>query len=504
MSHVPMGRKPHAAHKLTVTKQRVKALKTKKTRHARYILTSAQNNTNVHPAVWDSILKLADHYGAQIFVSTILYANRSHWQQNLDKSVAGKRAEKGERGKAELWFDPAVVPYLNNDRVEIAKGLVWCGELNIIPTAARPLSGLEVYTGRASMIVPHTHVAMQSIATVGGAAKLNFTTGTVTQRNYIQRKEGFKAEFHHCYGGLLVEVDDEGHWWVRQLTADSDGTIYDLDVKVSGGKVTTGNRVEAITFGDVHVANIDRDVAKATWGKGGMVDKLRPKYQILHDVLDFYSRSHHTLKDPYKAFKRHMEGAADVAKEVADCGNFIAQVANKSEHVVVVDSNHDRHLDRWLRENDGRFDPLNAAFWSWLNHEVVNHIKTTKSEPHLLPFAFDKLNLATAENITFLDTDTSFVICPDQAGGIECALHGDQGANGARGGIRQFAKMGRRSNIGHSHSAGIDGGAWQTGTKSKLKLEYNHGLSSWSHSDIVTYPNGKRAVITFFNNKWRA
>jgi hypothetical protein len=122
----------------------------------------------------------------------------------------------------------------------------------------------------------------------------------------------------------------------------------------------------------------------------------------------------------------------------------------------------------------------------------------------LLPFAFDKLNLATAENITFLDTDTSFVICPDQAGGIECALHGDQGANGARGGIRQFAKMGRRSNIGHSHSAGIDGGAWQTGTKSKLKLEYNHGLSSWSHSDIVTYPNGKRAVITFFNNKWRA
>jgi hypothetical protein len=256
--------------------------------------------------------------GREIFVSTFLYANRSHRQQNLDKSVSRQAGRAGERGKAELWFDPAVVPYHQQRPRRDRQGPVWCGELNILPTAARPLSGLEVYTGRASMIVPHTHLAMQSIATIGGAAKLNYTTGTVTQRNYIQRKEGFKAEFHHCYGGLLVEVDDEGHWWVRQLNADSDGTIYDLDVKVSGGKVTTGNRVEAITFGDVHVANIDDDVAKATWGKGGMVDKLRPKYQILHDVLDFYSRSHHTLKDPYKAFKRHMEGAADVAKEVAD------------------------------------------------------------------------------------------------------------------------------------------------------------------------------------------
>lgn len=509
MSHIPMGRKPHSLLKQTVAKQRVKALKTKRARHACYILTSAQNNTQVHPQVWDSITKLAEHYGAQIFVSTILYANRSHWHQNLDKKVAGKRAEKGERGKAELWFDPAIVPHINNDRVEIAKGLVWCGELNIIPTAARPLSGLESYTGRKSMIVPHTHVAMSSIATLGGAAKLNFTTGTVTQRNYIQRKEGFKAEFHHCYGGLIVEVDDEGHWWVRQLNADSDGTIQDLDVKVENGKVTTGNSVEAITFGDVHVANIDRDVAKATWGKGGMVDTLRPKYQVIHDVLDFYSRSHHTIKNPYKLYKRHVEGAADVLKEVADVGNFLGSITKLAKlgwlgEVVVVNSNHDRHLDRWLAENDGRFDPLNAKFWSFLNHHVVDYIAEHKREPDLLPFALDKMDKLPSSNITFLDTDTSFVICPDKSGGIECALHGDQGANGARGGIRQFAKMGRRSNVGHSHSAGIDGGCYQSGTKSKLKLEYNHGLSSWTHSDILTYPNGKRAIVTFFNNKWRA
>lgn len=503
MSHVPMGRKSHAHLKQTVAKPRVKALKTKKTRHACYILTCAQNNTEVHPQVWDSITKLAKHYGAQIFVSTILYANRSHWHQNLDKKAAGKRAEKGERGKAELWFDPAVVPYINNDRVEIAKGLVWCGELNIIPTAARPLSGLEVYTGRASMVVPHTHVAMQSIATLGGAAKLNYTTGTVTLRNYIQRKEGFKAEFHHCYGGLVVEVDDEGHWWARQLTADSDGTIQDLDVKVQKGKVTTGNRVEGITFGDLHDDEIDEAVAEATWGRGGMVDVLRPKYQFAHDSLSFARRSHHTAKDPYKRIARFVTGKECVEQELRNLNRRFRGIQRPFSETIAVDSNHDRHLRRWLQDNDGRLDPVNAKFWSQLNHALVAYISEHGKEPaNLLEFAFQTLKLNPP--VRFLDTDTSFVICPDFGGGIECALHGDQGANGARGGIRQFAKMGRRSNVGHSHSAGIDGGCFQSGTKSKLRLEYNHGLSSWSHSDIVTYPNGKRAIVTFYAGKWRA
>jgi hypothetical protein len=109
-------------------------------------------------------------------------------------------------------------------------------------------------------------------------------------------------------------------------------------------------------------------------------------------------------------------------------------------------------------------------------------------------------------NVLFLDTDTSFVICPDEGGGIECALHFDQGANGSRGSLRQFSKMGRRSNGGHSHSAGIDGGAMQAGTKSKLMLGYNHGLSSWSHTDIITHESSKRQLVTFYgpDAKWRA
>jgi hypothetical protein len=107
-------------------------------------------------------------------------------------------------------------------------------------------------------------------------------------------------------------------------------------------------------------------------------------------------------------------------------------------------------------------------------------------------------------NVYFLPLDHSFVICPAHGGGIECGLHGDLGPNGARGNVGWFAKMGRRSNLGHSHVAGIRGGAYQAGTKSKLRLEYNHGPSAWTHSDIITHENGKRQIVTFFNGKWRA
>jgi hypothetical protein len=37
-----------------------------------------------------------------------------------------------------------------------------------------------------------------------------------------------------------------------------------------------------------------------------------------------------------------------------------------------------------------------------------------------------------------------------------------------------------------------------------MDLGYNVGLSAWSHSDIITYANGKRAIVTFFRGKWRA
>lgn len=495
---IPPGRKP--ANEIKKTIQRVKALKTVNLvrKGARYIISCVQNNTDVHVKTLENIQALAKHYDAKIMVSTFLYNKNAFGNWRLDK----KRLLDGDKLPDDVWFDARVVPYIENRRVKLAPGLVFAGELNISPTAARPLSGLEVYTGRASMIAPHTQIAMQPIATVGGkGTKFNYTTGTLTLRNYIQRKEGFKAEFHHCYGGLLVEVDEKGHWWVRQLNADSDGTIYDWDLRVKDGVITTGHRLAAITFGDIHVDVIDEEVADATWGEGGVVDQTKPREQHVHDVIDFYRRGHHNIKNFLKMFKRFVEKKESIEEECEKVVEFLEWIKRPDCETYVIASNHHEHLERWLVEQNGLKDPVNAEFWTDLVQAALAYIRKHGKEPILLEEAIRLVGGAPA---TFLDRNTSHVICRDSGGGIECSQHGDKGANGAKGTLAGFAKLGRRSNTDHDHSGGIVGGAYRAGTKSKLSLEYNSGLSSWNHSDIFTYENGKRAIITFYAGKARA
>ncbi|KKK55344.1 hypothetical protein LCGC14_3075480, partial [marine sediment metagenome] len=187
----------------------------------RYILTCAQNNTHLNEPVWRNLLALARHYDAAVMVSRFVYDKRTHSNMDKDKFAPG-RADPSE-----VSWAPEIVPYLCDERVELAPSLVFCGEMNILPTAVRPLSGIEAYTGRKSGIFPHVKVAMESVPSGKyEGTKINYTTGTVTQRNYIQRKAGLKADFHHVYGGLLVEVDGDGNWFARQLNADGEGTIY--------------------------------------------------------------------------------------------------------------------------------------------------------------------------------------------------------------------------------------------------------------------------------------
>ena len=83
-------------------------------------------------------------------------------------------------------------------------------------------------------------------------------------------------------------------------------------------------------------------------------------------------------------------------------------------------------------------------------------------------------------------------------------MHGYLGPNGTPGGAAAFAKMGRKANVGHTHKAGIHDGVYTAGTSSYVNLSYNRGPSSRSQSHILTYKNGKRAMVTMWNGKWRA
>jgi hypothetical protein len=462
----------------------------------RYILTGAQNNTHIHADLWANLLALADYYRAEIIVSRFTYNKGAYVRQG---GVAKPGADAPADG---IWYAPEIIPYVRDERVELAPGLIWCGEVQILPTAARPLSGFETYTGTASGIFPHPKIAMESIPTAKHeSTKFNYTTGCVTLRNYIKAKAGLKAEHHHSYGALLVEVDPQGRWWVRQLSATSDGTIFDLDVRVDAGRVSDEHRVEAIVWGDIHEIRLDPEVREGAWGDGGMIDCLRPRYQVFHDLLDFRARNHHERGNPHKAFERFVMDEESVVAELESARTFLEQSRRPWCSGLIVNSNHDDALERFVREVDGRQDPINAEFWLAATQALYDAIRRRDTNFMLLEWAMRRLGPVVER---FLRTDESFVLCPDRSGGIEVGMHGHLGPNGARGSPRAFAKMGRKAVTAHTHSAGVIDGVYVAGTSSQADLGYNTGPSAWSHSHVVVYETGKRAIVTMHGGQWRA
>jgi hypothetical protein len=385
--------------------------------------------------------------------------------------------------------------------------------MNTLPTATNPLEGFEAYTRAKWGIFPHPRVQLKSIATMFKAApKIIMTTGAVTLRNYVQRKAGIKAEFHHVVAAVLVEVDDDGDFFCRHLIAEKDGSFHDLNTRVSKGKITHDHRVEAITWGDLHTERLDPNTAEGAWGLDtrslkninradvntkSMLDELEPKYQFFHDVLDFRRRNHHNLKDPHFLFEMWVRGTECVETEIMRVGEFLAATRRDWCKSLVVDSNHDRALKRWLREADYKKDPVNARFFLSCQAALYKAIEAGDENFMIAEWAVKEYS--SLGGVTFLHNTDSFVLC-----GIEQALLGDLGAHGARGAVNQFARMGPKANIGHHHGAEIYEGIYQAGHSCKRDMVFNRGgLSSWNPSHIVTYPNGKRAIVTMQGKKWR-
>lgn len=462
----------------------------------RYILTAAQNNTYVHEAVWRNIQALAVHYGAEIIVGTFSY------NQNNFGPLAVKRGKKNPY-EHELWYDHNVESYITDARIQLGKGLVWCGEQNIMPTSPDPLSGLETYSGRQSAIFPHAKIALRSVASIqGSGSKLNYTTGTVTKRNYIQKRAGLIAEFHHTYGGLLVEVDSNGVWKVRQLDAEDDtGTIYDLTLKVENGVVTDGHRVEAIVWGDIHATIIDPTVlALSATAENNMLDVLKPKYQIVHDLMEGVSVNHHGQRKPMDRFKAWMRGLNNVKTELVESTKVLMKYNRPETAMVIVNSNHDRWLDRFLDDYDPRQDdPSNLEIYHDGNAARLRFARSHE-DMNVLEYLIGRHGDWSIP-AKFLGWDESFLLCNKR---IECGQHGDLGANGSKGASESMSKIGRRSVIGHTHVTGIWDGLYVVGTSTKFRMGYNHGPSSWTHSHVIIYPNGKRTVVTMFQGAWRA
>jgi hypothetical protein len=464
----------------------------------RWLVTAAQDETTVSEPFWSNLIAYAEEIGARLVVGGFTY------QKGLFEDHATRTAV----------FPDKVQPYLLHEN-EMLGPLLFAAKMNILPTATRPLSGLETYSRGAWCIFPHAKRQLVSVPALPGQhPAMVMTSGTCTVPNYVEKKAGLKAEFHHAIGATIVEVDEQRRVFCRQIDAAKDGSFQDLDVLVRDGLIFKDQRIEQATWGDIHREKIDPAVARAIWGfdveseeiveiEGTLFHTLKPRHQAFHDILDFMARNHHRRGDHHFMFDMIRGGTDSVDEANRACARFLRITATDWCKSVVVASNHNDALPRWLREADPRLDPTNLRTWCHLNDRYYRAIEEGEEHFDIFQYALSRHDERGLEDIAFVPRNGSYVVCQEH-GGIETALHGDMGPNGARGSATNLIKVATRMNIGHSHSAAIIDGVYVAGLCGLLDQGYNQGPSGWSHTQIITYPNSKRTLLTILDGKWRA
>lgn len=459
-----------------------------------FVITSAQNATPIHEGFFSCILNYCEKRNAQLLVIPNRYKNpTSVWTQN---------------NEGDEWWDSKLTPYICSDDLRLTKSLRVMGHIKIQPTAERPLSGFDSYTGRDSAIFGHPKVQLRSIATPSqDMPKLLTTTGSVTVSNYTDSKAGWKGDFHHSISAVVVEIDKDSIFHIRHIHGDPvSGCFYDLDKYYTPNTVEHNSRIEALITGDTHAEFIDRGVTQATYfAKDSMVNTLNPKYIVFHDVLDFYAQNHHHRGNDVIRIGKHRYGGGNVEEGLQTVADFLDSVSREGTTNVIVRSNHDEAFDRWLREAEPKLDPENAQFYHYMKWHQFRHVRRTETGYDTFDaFAYwcehpeNKKGLKSLKNTKFLKRGESFKICD-----VELAFHGDMGANGARGATTAFSKI-TKSVVGHGHYPEILEGCYRVGTNSRLDLEYQKGqISNWMHTNCILYPDGKRTLVHIINGKWR-
>lgn len=440
--------------------------KTKK----RFIVSWAQNNTPIHKKFLANIEAYAKFINADISIIAGRYRNPT----SLVQSNSIK----------ESWR-PELLPYLDANRHYIHKYVSIMADIKIQPTATNPMSGLQGMSGLNSCIIGAPKVHMEVVPVLDSSKpKIMLTTGAVTHKNYTDSNSGKKGEFHHTYGFVIIEIDDEEKFYARQVTANSNGDFTDLFFKVQDEQISKIDSIEAIVLGDIHVGDTDDVVMETT---KSLMNILKPKNTVIHDLFNGYSINHHEAKDPIKQYQKEITNTNSLKNEIDDMLAWLE--AMKQYNLVIVRSNHDDFLDRWIVQADWKQNIKNS-----LEYMTYTKLLLENDAPKgLIPYIIDQ----HYPEIKTLARDESFKVK-----NWELGAHGDMGANGSRGSILQFRQLSTKIVVGHYHSPQRKDGALSVGTSTKLRVGYNKGASSWMNSHVIIHNDGKAQHINIIDGKY--
>jgi hypothetical protein len=450
----------------TKDSEQYKLASKKKLRKSKYyIITWAQNNTPVNKEFLNNIKTYASFLDAEIHVVLGRYKNPT--------SVFTD-------SKEEHW-DNDILPYADANKQHIHKNLELLSDIKIQPTAINPLTGMEGVSGLCSCIFGHPKMQFKVIAALEGyEPKMMFTTGAVTKSNYTDSRAGKKGEFHHVFGFVIVEIKDNETFYIRQVTALKNGSFTDLIYNVNNSAVNKIDKIDIAVLGDIHVGD---DCKLVNNQQRRWLDKLRPKYTMIHDVFNGHSISHHESKDPIKQFERENNNSNSLQKELEDMFKWIKSMLKYNP--VFVSSNHNDWIDRYIKEMDWKRNIKNALVYM----KCADIALTGKSPKGLIAYfieqEFNKRVKCLGRNDSFTHSQW------------ELAQHLDIGTNGSRGSLAQFRRLSTKMIGGHSHTPSRTDGVLYVGTSTKLRVGYNVGASNWMNCDVIIHKDKKAQHIIY-------
>ncbi len=440
---------------------------------SRFIVTSMEVDAELHVGFWSNLKAYSERIGAKMVVVR-LGSGPIRSGDVMLRTLAG------------------------NGRISVGPGV-----LDVIGDAARgqPVRPFDGHAGprdAAWNLVGHPAIQMETLARMrAGGLRMQMTTGAVT----MPRRSG-RGPRRREVGAVIAEVASDGHAHCRHLLADCDGPgdFSDLDVRVSKGMITFGNRVEALVFGDVHHAHLDAEVASKTWGVSGkgndpsecLVDRLRPRTMVFHDVCDFSARSHHDARDPHRRFALASAGMDCVRTEIEAVAAFLRDSRREWCQSVVVRSNHDQGLVRWLREGDFRTDPINAEFFLECSLALLRRLAAGHDSDGYLEEVLRSCSDDGLAGVRFLASGEGLELA-----GIECGIHGHISADGKRGSMPFFEGLGMRAVLGHTHRPTTRGDLCTVGV-CQPDLVYARGpLTAWATGHVIVHEDGTRQHLIF-------
>ena len=313
------------------------------------------------------------------------------------------------------------------------------------------------------------------------------STGSLTLPNYglgdLVRKNDYIADSDHTMGAVIVELDKDGHYHFRDITADKSGAFIDLGIKYSGNR--TSKVDSTLVLGDWHSGLTCPITKQATLE---LSKKLSISKWVMHDVFDAYSISHHDIGKEALLAKKANKGLLGLERELDQYVKDLVELS-KLRQLIIVKSNHDEHLERYLSEARYIKDPV--------NHQLGLKLADAMIDGHN-PLEWYTKRKAGKLNVKWLRRDEDYII-----GGVQLGAHGDKGPNGSKGSITALEASYGDIVYGHAHTPQILRGAYCVGTSTPLKPDYGLGApSSWLNAHCLVYPNGQRQLVNMINGKF--